>query len=436
MKLKCVIYAPVDTSSGYGARSRDLVKSIINLKKEEWDIRIIPCNWGNTAHGFTDNPEWSYLKELFIPQLQYQPDIWIMITVPNEFKRVGKYNIGITAGIETTICDPSWVEGINQMDLTLVSSEHAKKVFQEVNFDKVDQRTNQKVSSIKVEKPVEVLFEGANLDVFKILDKEEEYTKESLVSTLYNIPENFCYLFVGHWMQGNMGEDRKNVGLLVKSFYETFKNKKKKPALILKTSGANCSYGDRDQILQKIYQIKGSVNSDDLPNIYLINGELSDAEINELYNHPKVKAMVSLTKGEGFGRPLLEFSLIKKPIICSGWSGQLDFLKPEFTNLIPGTLTEVHETAAVPNILLREAKWFTPSSAHIGQYLKDVFEKYHEYTERAKRQAFFSKTNFSFEKMQEKLDNLLTTYLPDFPKPIKLKLPQLGKISMPKRVEV
>jgi len=35
-------------------------------------------------------------------------------------------------------------------------------------------------------------------------------------------------------MQGEFGEDRKNVGLLIKAFYETFKNKKDAPALILK----------------------------------------------------------------------------------------------------------------------------------------------------------------------------------------------------------
>ena len=61
-KNSCVIYAPVDTLSGYGSRSRDTVKSIIELKKEEWDIKIIPCAWGNTPIGFIDeNPEWHFL---------------------------------------------------------------------------------------------------------------------------------------------------------------------------------------------------------------------------------------------------------------------------------------------------------------------------------------------------------------------------------------
>lgn len=424
MKLRCVIYAPVDTYSGYGSRSRDLVKSIIDLKSEEWDIKILPCPWGDTPQHFIENNvEWSFLDEMLIEQLNYQPDIWIMITVPHEYQRVGKYNIGINAGIETTICDASWINGCNLMDLILVSSNHSKTVFESTSFGEINPQTKQHIRDIKLTKPVEVLFEGVNLDIFNA-----DSNKTDITLKLNEIPENFCYLFVGHWLQGDLGEDRKNVGLLIKSFLETFKNKKVKPALILKTSGANTSYMDRENILKKIYQIKKSTNSKDLPNIYLFHGDISDMEMNELYKHNKVKAMVSLTKGEGFGRPLLEFSLSKKPIICSSWSGQLDFLNSEFVQLLPGALTNVHPSAS-NNMLLKEAKWFTPSLSHIGLSLKNTFENYKNYLESAKRQAFYSKDNFSFEKMTNLLGELLNKHLPDFPKPIKLKLPALEKMK-------
>ncbi len=154
-----------------------------------------------------------------------------------------------------------------------------------------------------------------------------------------NLVLNSAYLFVGHWMQGDLGEDRKNVGLLVKAFYETFKNKSKKPALILKTSQVGSSYMDRDELLKRIKAIKDSCKSTNLPNVYLLHGEFTDEEMNEIYNHSKVKAMVNLTKGEGFGRPLLEFSMVNKPIITTNWSGHIDYLNPEFTTLLPGQLT-------------------------------------------------------------------------------------------------
>jgi hypothetical protein len=369
---------------------------------------------------------------LYNNQSPKQPEIWMQITVPNEFQPVGKYNIGCTAGIETTICPAEFIEGINRMDLTLVSSEHAKKVFQDSKFEKRNQQTQQLEGVVELKKPIEVLFEGANLDIYKPIEP-----KEITTINLDNVKESFAYLFVGHWMQGDLGEDRKNVGLLVKAFYETFKNKKEKPALILKTSQVGASYIDREEILKKIKQIKKTVNSDNLPNVYLLSGEFTDSEINELYNHPKVKAMVSLTKGEGFGRPLLEFTLSKKPLITTGWSGQMDFLNSEFTTLLKGTLTNVHSSTQ-NQFLIAESQWFTPEASQVGFYLKDVFENYKNYTDGAKRQAFKSKNEFSWNKMMEKVDSLFTQYIPEFPKEMKLKLPQLKKAELPqiKKIEL
>ena len=426
-----IISSPFDTYSGYGARSRDLIKAIIELDK--YEVKLLSQRWGSTPFGFCkDNSEWSFLNEhvMNVPQLPKQPEIWMQITVPNEFQAVGKFNIGCTAGIETTICAPEWIEGCNRMNLNLVSSNHSKKVFEDSKFQKVNKQTNQPEGITQLEKPMEVLFEGAITDVFKTIEKYQIKNIE-----LDSIKEDFAYLFVGHWMQGDLGEDRKNVGLLIKAFYETFKNKSKKPALILKASMVGSSYMDRDEIIKRIKQIRKTVNSKDIPNIYLLSGELSDSEINELYNHPKVKAMVNLTKGEGFGRPLLEFSLVKKPIITTGWSGHTDFLDKEFNTLLPGQLTNVHPSAA-NQFLLKESQWFSPDNGQIGYYLKDVFENYKKYLDGAKRQAYKSKTEFSWDKMKEKVDSIFTQYVPEFPKEIKLKLPELKKISLPKKEEI
>jgi hypothetical protein len=232
-------------------------------------------------------------------------------------------------------------------------------------------------------------------------------------------------------MQGDLGEDRKNVGLLIKAFYEVFKNKKQKPALILKTSQVGSSYLDRDEILKKIKAIKKTVSSTDLPSVYILHGEFSDSEMNELYNHSKVKAMVNLTKGEGFGRPLLEFSLTKKPILTTNWSGHTDFLDERFTTLLPGTLTNVHPSAA-NNMLLKESQWFSVDAGQAGGHMKNMFENYKTYTDGAKRQAYKSKNEFSWDKMKDKVSQLFDQYIPEFPKQIQLQLPQLKKIELPK----
>lgn len=420
------ISCPIDTYSGYGARSRDLVRAIIQLDK--YDVKIIPQMWGNTPWGFiNDNPEWEFLNKHIWnqPQLPKQPEIWAQITIPSEFQPIGKYNIGITAGIETTIAPGDWIEGCNRMNLVLTSSEHSKNTFLNTVLQVVDQRTNQNVGEVKVEKPIEVLFEGADIEIYKPLDKV------SLFPELDNIKEKFAFLFVGHWINGDLGEDRKNVGLLIKMFFEVFKNKKDKPALVLKTSQMGSSYIDRDEILKKINLIKKSINSKDLPNVYLLHGEFTDVEMNELYNHPKIKAMVNLTKGEGYGRPLLEFSLTKKPIVTTNWSGHTDFLNPEFTTMLPGQLTNVHPSAA-NQWLLKESQWFSADLSHAATTIKDVFEDYKKYIDGAKRQAHKSKTEFSWDKMKDKVDELFTKYIPEFPKQVELKLPQLKKIELPK----
>ena len=248
---------------------------------------------------------------------------------------------------------------------------------------------------------------------------------------LDSIKEKFAYLFVGHWMEGEIGEDRKNVGLLVKAFYETFKNKAKKPALILKTSQVGSSYIDREEILKKIKQIRKTVNSDNLPKIYLLHGEFTDEEMNEIYNHSKVKAMVNLTKGEGFGRPLLEFTQTKKPVITTNWSGHIDFLDPQMSVLLNGKLTPVHPSV-VNDWIIQDSQWFSVDLGQVGHYLKDVFENYKKYTDGAKRQAYRSKTEFSWDKMKEKIGQILEGSIPEFPQQVQLKLPQLKKIELPK----
>jgi glycosyltransferase involved in cell wall biosynthesis len=430
-KPLCIVSCPIDTYSGYGARSRDFVRSLIKIKGEEWDIKIIAQRWGQTPWNYLkDNIEEDIdLKSRIINALTMnipkQPEIWIQITVPNEFQPLGKFNIGVTAGIETTICDSSWIEGCNRMDLNLVSSEHSKKVFKNSTFEQKNQ-LGQTINKIELKKPLEVLFEGADLAKYF---KSDTLTNFSIHNDLNTIKENFCYLFVGHWLQGEFGEDRKNVGYLIKAFLEVFKNKKSKPALVLKISGGAPSIMDQESILKKIDDIKKTISSKDLPNIYCIHGDLSDEEINCVYNHPKIKAMVSFTKGEGFGRPLLEFSIIGKPIIASGWSGHLDFLNPEMCGLVGGTLNKIHPSTAVQNILLPESQWFKPDDNQAGHALVQVYENHKEYQEKAKRLAYKNKQNFSFEKMTEKLDELIKQYFSEFPKQIELKLPKLKKIE-------
>lgn len=411
-----VVSCPIDTYSGYGARSRDFVKAL--LKLEKYDVKILSQRWGNTSYGYLKQHNETELLDSIIPKLEKQPEIWVQITVPNEFQRVGKYNIGVTAGIETTVAAPQWIEGVNRMDLTLTSSEHSKSVFEKTKFDKADPQ-GRTIGALELTRDVKVLFEG--LDTSKYYKTKSNFDLDS-------IKESFCFLFVGHWLQGDFGQDRKNVGYTIKSFLETFKNKKDTPALILKTGMGTSSHMNTELILDKINAVRKTVKGT-LPNIYLVDGDMDDSEINELYNHPKVKAMISFTKGEGFGRPLLEFSAVGKPIIASNWSGHIDFLHPEYNKLVGGSLTQVHKSALIKDIILPESSWFTPDDAEVGKTLKDVHKNYKKYAELAKRQAYRTNNDFTLEKMTEVLGSILEENVPFFPKQVDLNLPDL---SIPK----
>jgi glycosyltransferase involved in cell wall biosynthesis len=424
-KPLCYVSCPIDSYSGYGQRSRDFVKALYNIKGEEWEIRILSQRWGATPWGYLEDnkEEWEWIFDkvdlglgLNLPK---QPDYWFMITVPNEFTPVGKvFNVGVTAGVETDICDPALIQGINKMNLTLVSSEFSKSTF--VNSTFKENNTN---NLLKLEKPVEVLFEGVDIHKFFYLDFKS-YPKTDLTESLDSIKESFSFLFVGHWLQGDLGHDRKNVGYMIKSFLTTFKNVKNKPALVIKTAIGGSSIMDRDEILNRIDKIKQEVGGD-LPNIYLLHGELDDSDINLLYNHPKIKAMVSLTKGEGFGRPLLEFTQSKKIIATSGWSGHLDFLDREHTYLIGGSLQNVHQSAISKGLIIPEAKWFYTDDMEVSKMWTTLFKDYDKLNPLALETYKRCKTEFSFDKMQEKLDEIIKD---KFIKITPLKLPLLKKI--------
>ena len=416
-KLTCVVSCPIDIISGYGSRSRDFVKALIKSKGEEWNISIISQRWGECPYGALniEIAEELDLINRVIPQMTSQPDIWIQITVANEFQPVGKVSIGVSALVETTILPAELLEGLNRMNFNIVSSNFVKDIAKNTAFDKIDPNTNQKQDSVKLTKPVEVLFEGVDTNKYKRL--------ESSNFNLSDIKEEFCFLSVGHWLAGDIGEDRKQLTTLIKAFLNAFKDKKKRPALILKTSLAGFSIIEEEKILDNIDVIRKTVGGD-MPNIYVLYGELTEEEMNHLYNHDKVKAF-ALVGNEGFGRPYLEFSAASsKPIIASPFSGHVDFLNQEFNIFVEGKIEQLHPTAT-NQFLIKEASWFKANPKSVEDTLKAVYENYPKYIDNAKRQGHQSRTQFSYDNMVIRLSEILEKNMPKLSVPQTIKLPKL-----------
>ena len=431
MKPVCIVSCPIDTFSGYGARSRDFVNALIKVKGEEWDIKIMPQRWGECPWNYLsqDDP----LRERFVQGIDQnnRPEIWMQITVPNEFQPMGSvYNVGVSAGIESNIYPGDWIEGSNRMNLNLLSSKHSKIVLDTTQLEKRDNKTQQPIGTVKFDGISEILFEGVDLNNY--------YKNPAKSDILKDVPEDFVFLYTGHWLPGKFGEDRKNTGLMLKTFLETFNtSSKKKPALIMKTNQVDYSILDRDDILQKIEGVTKMCKGN-LPNIYLLHGEMTEEELNQLNNDPKVKAFLNFTKGEGFGRPLLEQAITGKPVICSGWSGHIDFINPDYNILVGGELKNIHPSAA-NNMLLKESQWFNINADVAGRAMKDMFKNYKGYFEKSRKQTQYLKDNFSFDKMCDLLKEYLDNYIGEVkpaPKNVPLQLPKLQPLTKQKPQEL
>ena len=424
-KPTLVFQSPCFTRSGYGDHSRDLLKSL--RKMDKYDIKIIPLRWGNTPQnnvdGESDFGRW--MLERVITEVSDKPDVFIQVSVANEFSAKGGYNIGITAGVETTICPKDFIDGCNNMDLIIVPSNFTRQNIGGTVYQQKEEASGKIVGEIKVTKPIEVLFEGVDTEIF---------SKGSGKDVLANVKEDFNFLIVGHWLKGDLGQDRKDIGMAIKTFATVFQYlpKDKRPGLIVKTSHAGFSVIDREATREKIDGVLKPFG-DKCPSVYLLHGDMEEGDMSNLYHHPKVKAMISFAKGEGYGRPMAEFTLTGKPIIASGWSGHMDFLPVEHSVLLEGSLTAIDESAA-DQFCMKEAQWFSVNYSNAANKLYDVYNNYNTYSKQSEGLKSNTLNNFTLDKMNDRFTQMLEHYVKVQPKLVPFNIPKVNssKMQIPK----
>jgi len=354
MKPNIILQAPIFSLSGYGSHARDISLSL--FYSDKYNLFIIPTGWGDTS--ITNNISQDVINILntCCNNRLHQGDVFtfIHLGIPTEFKKIGSVNIGITASLESTKIPISWVEGCNIMDAVIVPSIFERDLF--LN------------EGVKV--PIYVVGEGVDKEIFNPEVKSD-----------ISIPFSTSFNFIsgGQWMNQPIGEDRKGIGLLIQLFCELFENNKE-VGLVLKTFSTNVSSPDFFYVKERINQIK---QGKPYPKIYLIHGDLSDSEMAQLYCHPSIKAFVSLTSGEGFGRMPLEAAFCDLPIIITGWSGHMDYIVKDKANIVKYELGEVPRSVWSQGIFEPGMQWAIVDRNDAKRKIKRCYEGYSIAKERA-----------------------------------------------------
>lgn len=393
-KYETVFESPVLSRSGYGGWGDDLYIALSKYSK--FNTRIIQTQWGACPNRSAETPLDKLIESKIVRDRQInQPDIYINQTIPNMSKApIGKIaDINISAGIEVDDVWQNVVDGLNKHKLNIVCSEFAKKVY--------ENNTRGKVTT-----PIEVVPWGADTSIYNSSAKNEK-----IDAMMENVEEEI-FLFVGQYTHGSLFGDRKDIGNLIKTFLECFKGKEgKKPALMLKTSGVSFSTMDRNDIISKVQSIKHMVGGEDLPNVYVVHGELTPPEMSALLCHNKVIAHISFTHSEGFGHPLLLASLSGKPVIASNWSAHIEFLPKERAILLDGKVEEIHPSL-VSEYFPPKSKWFNVDYEKAKVVMTNFF--YNDRTlhnNLAKLLAEENANRYNLDKMAYRLHKVLDRYI-------------------------
>ena len=399
---KVLIRGPALSRSGYGEQTRFALRSL-RAHQDRFDIYLITTGWGATSWITEDNEERQWIDSLLHKTVAYQQagghyDMSLQVTIPSEWEKLAPYNIGYTAGIETTKLSPQWLEKTFTVDKIIVPSEHSKNVFLTTSWTGTDRRTNQEIKLVCT-KPVDVV----NFPV-----KEIEPENIDL-----EISTDFNFLCVAQW------GPRKNLENTVRWFVEEFKDDPT-VGLVLKTQLAKNCLTDKRHCHGRLLQML-SQYPDRQCKVYLLHGAMSEEEMTTLYAHPKVKAIVSTSHGEGFGLPLYEAAYNGLPVIAPNWSGQKDFLyapaKDKKSKKIKNkgmflkvdyTLENVDPSAVWENVIIAESLWAVPKENSFKSCMQKLYKNYGTYKSMAKKLQKHLETTRSETQQYERFVNALS----------------------------
>tara|TARA_Y100000310_G_scaffold232637_1_gene235489 strand:+ start:965 stop:2239 length:1275 start_codon:yes stop_codon:yes gene_type:complete len=400
MRKKILVKGPALSLSGYGEQTRFALRSL-RAHEDLYDIYLIPTAWGHTGWLSEDNEERRWIDHLIHKASASNQDhmnsfdMSLQVTIPNEWEPVAPFNVGYTAGIETTKVSTAWLEKTAMIDTIITTSQHSKSVFANTTYEGIDRSTNQKVQ-LTCQAPIEVVgYPVREYDPAK-LDLDLKY--------------DFNFLSVAQ-----MGP-RKNIGSTIRWWIEEFYDQP--VGLVVKLFWHNNSTVDRHHTIEQLQHMLEDYEERKCK-VYLLHGDMTNEEMTALYQHPKIKALVSLSHGEGFGLPLFEAAYSNLPVITTDWSGQSDFLNVKVMEKqkkskkrrevskslfakVDYTMGPIPEEAVWDTVLERESMWAYADQGSYKMVLRDVYKNYDKYTKMAQKLQKYVLKEYTAEKQYKK----------------------------------
>ena len=337
--MKAIIRAPLLSVSGYGVHSRQIF-SYLEKSDINFEIETQIVNWGNTPWMIDTNLENGMIGRV-MSQTESQnssvSDISFQIQLPDEWDpNLARVNVGVSAVVETDTCNPGWVEACNKMDAVIVPSAHAKKCLE-----------NSGEVSVDIHVIPEWFFE-------EILEERDDKFLETL-----EIDTNFNFLIISQLTDQSPDLDRKNLLYTIKWLCEEFKDDPD-VGIVLKTNHGRGTHIDRMLTSNIFRKVISEVRPGPFPKIHLIHGNLTPSEISSLYKDDSVKCLVNLTRGEGFGLPILEAAASDLPVIVTDWSAHTEFLSLGKFLKVDYDIIDVPDQKIDNRIFVPGSKWAMP----------------------------------------------------------------------------